>query len=187
MTRDPGTTREGIHVHHNNEVRVFTDGPQGRSESPAGVGWLVSPSVVVMRLSGRGATPGQPSHITVPAASGGGRGKNVPVLGVFESTELDGWIALQLDADVDAPDIGMVPDSLDLSGVMTTEQPTIDRPTTAREDTHLRTADLSGAETTTPSALGGEASVLGGASALGGGSTDGWICRCFPSLPGCRR
>ncbi|USQ76122.1 hypothetical protein [Ornithinimicrobium cryptoxanthini] len=113
-----------------------------------------------MRLSGRGARPGQPSHITVPAASGGGRGKNVPVLGVFESTELDGWIALQLDEDVDAPDIGMVPDSLDLSRSKTTEA----------------------------SALGGEASVLGGgASVLGGGSTDGWICRCFPSLPGCRR
>lgn len=129
-----------------------------------------------MRLPERGATLGQPSHIAVPAASGGGRGRDVPVLDAFESTELDGWIALQLDEDVDLPDIGQVPDTLDLSGVMTTERPTIER-----TGPQLRTADLSGSTTSEASALGGEANVLGG------GSTDGWICRCFPSLPGCRR
>ena len=144
-----------------------------------------------MRLSGRGATPGQPSHISVPAASGGGRGRDVPVLGSFESTELAGWIALQLDEDVvDVPDIGTVPDSLDLSGVLTTERPTIYRTGTDLSGTHLRTADLSGSTTSDSTTSDGFIGGTGGGKALPGDdmvSADGWICRCFPSLPGCRR
>lgn len=136
-------------MHHHNEISVFTSDQTDRSESPAGVGWLVTPSVVVMRLPGHGAMPGQPSHVHVPAVSGGGRDESIEeiaVLGAYESEVLGGWIALQLDHDCSIPPLGDVPEGIDLSA--------------------LSMDDL--------------------ARGSGGATLDGWVCRCFPRLPGCR-
>lgn len=142
-------------MHHSNEVSVFTDGPRDHGESPAGVGWLMTPSVVVMRHPGRGATPGLPSHIAVPAVSGGGRDERVLVLGVHDSPELDGWVALQLDRDCDLPGTGTLPEGVELFS-------------------------LSGSAP-------GQATSHALAADDGTLSTSSWLCRCFPSLPGCRR
>lgn len=108
-----------------------------------------------MRQSGRGATPGLPSHIAIPAVSGGGRDERVLVLGVHESTELDGWVALQLDRDCEVADTGTLPEGIEL-------------------------LSLSGppSERSAGSALAADEGTF---------STSSWLCRCFPSLPGCRR
>lgn len=150
-------------MHHNNEVSVHTPGLTG-DRSPAGVGWLVTPSVVVMRLPGRGATSGQPSHVTVPAASGGGRGgRDIQVLGMYDAPLRPGWYALALDAEADRDAVGEPPAELDLFSIADAD-------------------DDEGAQPTMASS-GGSLS----AAADGGAVIDGWICRCFPSLPGCRR
>ncbi|WP_154402060.1 hypothetical protein [Ornithinimicrobium cavernae] len=116
-----------------------------------------------MRQSGRGATPGLPSHIGVPAVSGGGRDDRVPVLGVYDSPELDGWVALQLDRECEVPAPGPLPEGIELSG--------------------LSVSDLSRTASTEPTLLGG-ATISASDDDLA--TTDGWLCRCFPSLPGCR-
>ena len=161
------SNRESVLVHHDNEVQVFTDGPTVRGESPAGVGWLVTPSVVVMRQSGRGATPGLPTHITVPAASGGSRApqETIKVLGVVDSDVFDDWVALQLDRECLLPTTGAAPEGLDLS--------------------RLSVADVAPALTgDEPQLLGGDHSALIADDDVMTG--DGWLCRCFPRLPGCR-
>lgn len=149
-------------MHHHNEVSVFTPALSGQEESPAGVGWLVTPSVVVMRLPGGGATSGQPSHVTVPAASGGGRAsRDIPVLEVCDSPYAQDWWALALDADADIEVSGEPPADLDLSALPSGDQ----------------------------GARGGSGALDApsiGASAGGDVSLDGWVCRCFPRLPGCR-
>ena len=135
-------------MHHNNEVSIHFLGLSAQGESPAGVGWLVEPSVVLMRSPGRGATPGRPSHVTVPASSGGGRAEDIPVLETHDSELLAEWVALQLDRDSPLPVSGAVPEGIDLSA--------------------LSAADVS-------RGMAGDGAVL-----------DGWVCRCFPRLPGCR-
>ena len=151
-------------MHHHNEVSVFTPALSGQTESPAGVGWLVAPSVVVMRPSGRGATSGRPSHVTVPAASGGGRAtSDIPVVDVCDSPFIQGWWALALDAEADAQLVGDPPQDLDLSALP---------------------ADDGGAQPALAGAGPGGAGLS--ASADGGAVLDGWVCRCFPRLPGCR-
>lgn len=144
-------------MHHNNEVSVFIPAQDGQAESPAGVGWLVTPSVVLMRLPERGATLGQPSHITVPAASGGGRGDQIPVLSAYDSDVLAGWQALQLERDCSAVMPYNVPEGIDLSIV-------------SADDVSLDITSSQGARGST----GGDVGL------------DGWVCRCFPRLPGCR-
>jgi hypothetical protein len=150
-------------MHQDNEVRVFTEGHNGSGESPAGVGWLVTPNVVVMRQSGRGATPGLPSHIKVPAASGGGRGGDIKVLEAVESPDLPGWLALQLDQDADLPASGQPPEGMDLSALDSSES---------------------------DSTLSGQRSFASSdavaATSDDDESTDSWLCRAFPRLPGCR-
>lgn len=160
-------------MHHDNEVQVFTNAPTGSGESPAGVGWLVTPSVVVMRQSGRGATPGLPSHISVPAASGGSRAQTetIKVLGVFDSDDFDDWVALQLDREASLPAIGRAPEGLDLSVL------------TVQDVASAMTGDE-------PQLLGSDGPAFDGDRSAqvvdDGASTDGWLCRCFPRLPGCR-
>lgn len=150
-------------MHHHNEVSVFHPALSGHDESPAGVGWLVTRNVVVMKLPGRGAMPGQLSHVTVPAASGGGRASRVKVLEVCDSPHAEGWIALALDAEVGVEVSGAPPEGFDLSVL----------PSSTDEGSRL-----SG---------GGALDAPGfGASADGDNSLDGWVCRCFPRLPGCR-
>lgn len=104
-------------MHRDNEISVFTSDQTDRSEPPAGVGWLVTPNVVVMRLPGHGAMPGQPSHVMVPAASGGGRGEEISVLGAYDSEVLSEWLALQLDHDCSIPPLADVPEGIDLSAL----------------------------------------------------------------------
>ncbi len=151
-------------MHQDNEVSVFAEGLRGPGEPPAGVGWLVTPSVVMMRQSGRGAMPGLPSHITVPAVSGGGRDTPEPVsvLGVHESPDLDGWVALALDRECDVPGAGTLPEGVDLGG--------------------LTMADLTRVESS--SSLQGVASLAASDSEVNLGKS--WVCKWFPSLPGCR-
>lgn len=141
-------------MHHHNEVSVFHPALSGHDESPAGVGWLVTRNVVVMKLPGRGAMPGQLSHVTVPAASGGGRASTIKVLKVCESPYTQDWCALALDADADIEVSGEPPEDFDLSVLDS----------------------------------GSEAPDAPGFAATAGGDTslDGWVCRCFPRLPGCR-
>lgn len=157
-------------MHQDNKVSVFTAGPSDRGGSPAGVGWLVTPSVVLMRQSGRGATPGLPSHITLPAVSGGGRGahadsEQIHVLGVHdpEAPELDGWVALQLDRECELPGTGALPQGIDLGG--------------------LTMADLTAPATTTPASTVASFAASDHEVNVSGGL----LCRWFPSLPGCRR
>lgn len=151
-------------MHQGNEVSVFTDGHDGQGKSPAGVGWLVTPNVVLMRQSGRGATPGLPSHIKVPAASGGGRGGEIKVLDVVESPDLPEWLALQLDEDADVAVTGEPPEGLDLSGLGgDSSSSTSSERMTSSADSMTTTADD------------------------GLVSPDGWLCRAFPRLPGCGR
>ncbi len=153
-------------MHQDNEVSVFAQGLRGQGESPAGVGWLMTPNVVVMRQPGCGATPGLPSHVAVPAVSGGGRDDDrVPVLGVYDSTDLPGWVALQLDRDCEVPGTGTPPAGIDLSG--------------------LSVSDLSRSTPDQESALLGDGSLSAIDDQIVMASS--WLCRCFPSLPGCRR
>lgn len=148
-------------MHHSNEVSIHFPDTTSRDGSPAGVGWLVEPGVVVMRLPGRGATPGQPSHVTVPASSGGGRGEDISVIGLYDSDVLEEWVALQLDHDTSLPISGEVPDGLDLSVLSVS-------------DFSATTASLTSDE--------GSRGTLADDSVV----LDGWVCRCFPRLPGCR-
>lgn len=173
-------------MHQDNTVRIFAGETVGNG-SPAGVGWLVEPAVVLMRQPGRGATPGLPLHI-VPAGPGGGRDgaavpdqaaevdgggargpetSPIPVLGVHGSDHLPGWVALVLDQECVVPAPGVLPDGLDLPGTTVSEG----------------AAD--------PEAPGSARSGPSGAPSLSDndgsyGTTSSWLCRCFPSLPGCR-
>lgn len=158
----PAHDPQTLGMHQDNEVRVFTDGHDGSGKSPAGVGWLVTPNVVLMRQPGRGATPGLPSHIKVPAASGGGRGGEIKVLDVIESPDLPEWLALQLDEDVDVAVTGEPPEGLDLSGL-----------------------SGDGASSTSSERMTSSADSMTTTADDGVVSPDGWLCRAFPRLPGC--
>ncbi|MCK0112789.1 hypothetical protein MWU75_11620 [Ornithinimicrobium sp. F0845] len=80
------------------------------------------------------------------------------MLDTDDSDILEGWTALRLDRESSLSLTGELPEGIDLSAI-------------SAADVSLQTASFDGSRET---------------AADGGAVLDGWVCRCFPRLPGCR-